>query len=77
MDIFSMIRMDVFSMIITALVIAIFSIAFFPLILIDMSMVVILFATTGWFFAILAFIFSGVPLGIALLILWIIIIGAS
>lgn len=40
-------------------------------------MTVMLFEVLGWLFAILAFIFSGVPLGIALLILWIIILGAS
>lgn len=40
-------------------------------------MITMLFEVMGWFFAILAFIFSGVPLGIALLILWIIILGAS
>lgn len=69
--------MSVLGIIIAGILAAILLIAFSPLLLVALSMAVVLFAVTGWFFAILAFIYSGATLGILVLILWIIVIGVS
>ena len=69
--------MSIFGIIIASIFGAILLIALSPLLLVALGMSVVLFAITGWFFAILAFIYSGATLGLLVLILWIIVLGAS
>lgn len=69
--------MDVLGILVAAIFAAILLIAFSPLLLVALSMVVVLFAITGWFFVILAFIYGGPTLGLLVLISWLVVLGLS
>lgn len=69
--------MEVLGISVTAILATVLLIALSPLLLVALNMAIVLFAITGWFFAILAFIYSGTTLGIFILLLWFIVLGAS
>ena len=69
--------MSILGIIIAGIFGAILLIALSPLLLVALGMSVVLFGVTGWFFAILAFIYSGPTLGLLILMLWIIVLGES
>lgn len=64
----------ILGLILLAIPVSILLIAFTPILLVAVSFIAMAYVFTGWFFAILAFIFSGVPLGLTLLIIWLVLL---